>query len=308
MIYDVIIVGSGPAGMTAGIYTSRALLKTVIIEKAVAGGLMTLTDKLDNWPGNPSISGGDLAENMLKQAVDFGCEFRMGDVTKVDKLMDGNFSVELLDEKAPLISKTVIFAAGSTPRKAGIEGEEEFSGRGVSYCAVCDAAFYRNLKVAVLGGGDSALKEALYLTKFASEVTIIHRRKEFRAEKIIQEEVRKHPKIKLVLDSVAEKITGNDFVEKIIVKNVITGEFSEVAADGVFIFLGYIPKVDPVKHIVELTPDGRINADTHMRTNVEGLFAAGDIINKLVNQVATAVGDGATAATAVEHYISTHHK
>ena len=308
MIYDVIIVGSGPAGMTAGIYTSRALLKTVIIEKAVAGGLMTLTDKLDNWPGNPSISGGDLAQNMLKQAVDFGCEFRMGDVTKVDKLSDGNFSVELLDEKKPLISKTVIFAAGSTPRKAGIEGEEEFSGRGVSYCAVCDAAFYRNLKVAVLGGGDSALKEALYLTKFASEVTIIHRRNEFRAEKIIQEEVRKHPKIKLVLDSVAEKITGNDFVEKIIVKNVITGELSEVAADGVFVFLGYIPKVDPVKHIVELTSDGRINADTHMRTNVDGLFAAGDIINKLVNQVATAVGDGATAATAVEHYLSTHHK
>lgn len=308
MVYDVIIVGSGPAGMTAGIYTSRALLKTVIIEKAVAGGLMTLTDKLDNWPGNPSISGGDLAESMLKQAVHFGCEFRMGEVMKVDKLADGNFSVELLDEKAPLISKTVIFAAGSTPRKAGIEGEEEFSGRGVSYCAVCDAAFYRNMKVAVLGGGDSALKEALYLTKFASEVTIIHRRKEFRAEKIIQQEVRKHPKIKLVLDSVAEKITGNDFVEKIIVKNVITGELSEVAADGVFVFLGYIPKVDPIKHIVELAPDGRINADTHMRTNVEGLFAAGDIIIKLVNQVATAVGDGATAATAVEHYLSAHHK
>lgn len=306
-MYDVVIVGSGPAGMTAGIYTSRALLKTVIIEKSVAGGLMTLTDKLDNWPGSMSISGGELAEKMLKQAVDFGCEFKLGEVIKVNKLADGTFFIEMLDEK-PLKSKTVIFAAGSAPKLAGIEGELEFSGRGVSYCAVCDAAFYRNLKVAVLGGGDSALKEALYLTKFASSVTIIHRRQEFRAEKIIQEEVRKHPKIKLVLDSVAEKIQGTDFVEKVVVKNVKTGELSEISVDGVFVFLGYIPKVDAIKHIVELTPDGRINADTHMKTNVEGLFAAGDIVSKLVNQVATAVGDGATSATAAEHYLALHHK
>lgn len=302
-IYDVVIVGAGPAGLTAGIYASRAMLKTAIIEKGVAGGLMAVTDKLDNWPGNPSISGGELSERMLKQATGFGCEFKFGDVKKVAKLDDGNLSVVLADED-PLTAKTVIYAAGSTPRLAEIPGEKEFTGRGVSYCAVCDAAFYRNLKVAVLGGGDSALKEALYLTKFASEVVIVHRRQEFRAEKIIQDEVRKNEKISFMLDSVAEKIEGTDFVEKITVKNVKTGELSELKADGVFVFLGYLPKVDPVKDVVDLAPDGRIDVNSHMETKTEGLYAAGDIISKLVNQVATAVGDGATAATAAEHYIS----
>ena len=302
-MYDVVIVGAGPAGLTAGIYAARAMLKTVIIEKSVAGGLMAVTDKLDNWPGNPSISGGELSERMLKQAVDFGSEFKFGDVKRVAKLDDGNFSVVLADED-PLIARTVIYAAGSTPRLAEIPGEKEFTGRGVSYCAVCDAAFYRNLRVAVLGGGDSALKEALYLTKFASEVVIIHRRQEFRAEKIIQDEVRKNEKISFLLDSVAEKIEGKDFVEKVTVKNVKTGELSEHNFDGVFVFLGYVPKIDPVRDVVDFAPDGRISVNCHMETKTDGLYAAGDIISKLVNQVATAVGDGATAATAAEHYIS----
>jgi thioredoxin reductase (NADPH) len=227
----------------------------------------------------------------------------MGEVTRVDKLNDGNFIISL-DGGENISAKTVIYAAGSIPRLADIEGEKEFGGRGVSYCAVCDAAFYRGLKVAVLGGGDSALKEALYLTKFADEVTIIHRRQEFRAEKIIQEEVKNNPKIKFVLDSVAVKIDGSNFVEKVVVKNVKTEEISTLSVDGVFVFLGYIPKVEPVKHLIELASDGRIKADYKMQTNVEGFFAAGDVITKLVNQVATAVGDGATAATAAEHYIS----
>jgi len=306
-VYDVAIIGAGPAGMTAGIYASRAMLKTVMIEKGVAGGLMALTDKLDNWPGELSVSGADLSERMLKQATGFGCEFQMGEVTKIDKLSDGNFVIDLADNEK-ILAKTVIYAAGSVPRLADIEGEKEFAGRGVSYCAVCDAAFYRGLKVAVLGGGDSALKEALYLTKFADEVTIIHRRQEFRAEKIIQEEVKNNPKIKFVLDSIAEKIEGSSFVERVVVKNVKTGEMSVVNADGVFVFLGYIPKVDPVRHFVELAEDGRIKADYRMHTNVEGFFAAGDVIQKLVNQVATAVGDGATAATAAEHFISSAKK
>lgn len=306
-IYDVVIIGAGPAGMTAGIYASRALLKTIMIEKGVAGGLMAVTDKLENWPGDLSVSGADLSERMFKQATGLGCEFRMGEVTKIDRLSDGNFLVNMLEDE-DIRAKTVIYAAGSTPRFADIPGEKEFAGKGVSYCAVCDAAFYRGLKVAVLGGGDSALKEALYLTKFAEEVIIIHRRQEFRAEKIIQEEVKNNPKIKFVLDSVAEKIEGTDFVEKVIVKNVKTGETSVVIADGVFVFLGYIPKVEPVKHLVELAEDGRVKANYKMNTNVAGFFAAGDVIHKLVNQVATAVGDGATAATAAEHYISTEKK
>jgi len=302
-VYDVAIIGAGPAGMTAGLYASRALLKTVMIEKGVAGGLMALTDKLENWPGDLSVSGAELSERMLNQTTSFGCELKMGEVTRVDKLNDGNFIISL-DGGENISAKTVIYAAGSIPRLADIEGEKEFGGRGVSYCAVCDAAFYRGLKVAVLGGGDSALKEALYLTKFADEVTIIHRRQEFRAEKIIQEEVKNNPKIKFVLDSVAVKIDGSNFVEKVIVKNVKTEEISTLSVDGVFVFLGYIPKVEPVKHLIELASDGRIKADYKMQTNVEGFFAAGDVITKLVNQVATAVGDGATAATAAEHYIS----
>ncbi len=202
----------------------------------------------------------------------------------------------------------MIYAAGSLPRKAGIPGEKEFTGNGVSYCAVCDGAFYRGLKVAVLGGGDSALKEALYLTKFAEKVTIVHRRDEFRAEKITQNEVRSNPKIDFVLNSVAEKIEGKDFVEKLIVKNVKTGELSELAVDGVFIFLGYVPETKPVENIVKLAESGHILTDSECRTSTEGLFAAGDIREKLVRQVSTAIGDGAIAAVAAEHYISKQHQ
>ncbi|MGI6395579.1 MAG: thioredoxin-disulfide reductase [bacterium] len=302
-IYDVAIVGAGPAGMTAGIYASRAMLKTVMIEKGVAGGLMAVTDKLDNWPGTFSVSGAELSEKMLKQATGFGCEFKVGEVLKIVKSKEGTFSLNLLDDE-DITAKTVIYAAGSTPRFAEIEGEKEFIGRGVSYCALCDAAFYRGLKVAVLGGGDSALKEALFLTKFADEVTIVHRRQEFRAEKIIQEEVRENQKIKFALDSVAVKIEGSHFVEKVSIKNVKSGEISTLNVDGVFVFLGYVPKVEPIKGLIELAEDGRIKTDSNMKTNVEGFFAAGDIVHKLVNQVATAVGDGATAAVAAEQFIS----
>lgn len=307
MIYDVAIIGGGPAGLTAGIYASRALLKTIIIEKGTTGGLMALTDKLDNWPGALSISGVDLSQKMYDQATGFGCEFVNEEVTTISKLFDDNFKIDIAGGN-PIVARTVIYAAGSTPRFAGFEGEKEFIGRGISYCAVCDAAFYRDLKVVVLGGGDSALKEALYLTKFASEVIIVHRRQEFRAEKIIQETVKNHPKIRLVLDSVIEKVSGTQFIEKVTVKNVKTEELSEIGADGVFVFVGYNPQIGPVKNFVELAQDGRIKADAYMKTNVPGLFAAGDVISKLVNQVATAVGDGATAATAAEHHLATLKK
>ncbi len=301
-LYDVAVIGSGPAGMTAGIYASRALLKTVIFEKNTYGGLMALTDKLENWPGEKSIAGYELAEKMHAQAAELGSEFISDEVLKIEK--NGNVFVIKTSSKVDFSAKTVIYAAGSLPRKAGIPGEKEFTGNGVSYCAVCDGAFYRGLKVAVLGGGDSALKEALYLTKFAEKVTIVHRREEFRAEKITQNEVRSNPKIDFVLNSVAEKIEGKDFVEKLIVKNVKTGELSELAVDGVFIFLGYVPETKPVENIVKLAESGHILTDSECRTSTEGLFAAGDIREKLVRQVSTAVGDGAIAAVAAEHYIS----
>ena len=302
-LYDVAVIGSGPAGMTAGIYASRALLKTVIFEKNTYGGLMALTDKLENWPGEKSIAGFDLAEKMHSQALDLGAEFVSDEVREINKPEEGNFSIKTSTDKI-FSAKTVIYAAGSVPRKAEIPGEKEFTGNGVSYCAVCDGAFYRGLKVAVLGGGDSALKEALYLTKFAEKVTIVHRRDEFRAEKITQNEVRSNPKIDFVLNSVAERIEGKDFVEKLVVRNVKTGELSELAVDGVFVFLGYIPETKPVEGIVQIAEDGHIPTDSECRTNVPGLFAAGDIREKLVRQVSTAVGDGAIAAVAAEHYIS----
>ena len=302
-LYDVAVIGSGPAGMTAGIYASRAMLKTIIFEKNAYGGLMALTDKLENWPGEKSIAGYELAEKMHSQALDLGCNFASEEVQKIEKTGDKQFSIKTASG-SEFSAKTVIYAAGSVPRKAGIPGEKEFTGNGVSYCAVCDGAFYRGLKVAVLGGGDSALKEALYLTKFAEKVTIIHRREEFRAEKITQNEVRSNPKIDFVLNSVAEKIEGKDFVEKIVVKNVKTGELSEIAVDGVFVFLGYIPETKPVEDLVKLAESGHIITDPECRTSTEGLFAAGDIREKLVRQVSTAVGDGAIAAVSAEHYLS----
>ncbi len=302
-LYDVVIVGAGPAGLTAGIYAGRAMLKTVIIEKGPAGGLMALTDKLDNWPGIPGVEGGDLSEIMLKQAESFGCELKIGDVAKIEKDGDGFFTVDLAHDEN-IRGKAVIYASGSTPRKIGVKGELEFIGRGVSYCAVCDAAFYRNLRVAVVGGGDSAIKEAIYLTKFAKEVVVIHRRQGFRAEKITMEEAHKNEKISFMTDAIVEEIAGTQFVEKLQIKNVKTGEVAEHAFDGVFVFVGYDPQVEPIKHFVSLTDKDFVIADSHMKTNVEGLFAAGDIIEKLIRQVATAVGDGATAGTAAEHYIA----
>lgn len=302
-LYDVAIVGAGPAGLTAGIYAGRALLKTVILEKGPAGGLMALTDKLDNWPGIPGVEGGDLSEIMLKQAESFGCELNVSDVKKIVKDDDGLFTISFQHQE-DMRAKAVIYASGSTPRKIGVKGEMEFIGRGVSYCAVCDAAFYRNLRVAVVGGGDSAVKEAIFLTKFAKEVVIIHRRQGFRAEKITMEEAKKNEKISFMTDVVLEKIEGTQFVEKLQIRNVKTDEITEHAFDGVFVFVGYDPQVDPIKDAVKLTERNFIIADSHMRTNVKGLFAAGDIVDKLIRQVATAVGDGATAATAAEHYIA----
>jgi len=300
-MYDLIIAGGGPAGLTAAIYGTRAMLKTLIIEKSVVGGLMAVTDKLENYPGHESISGGDLSQIMEKQAKSFGTEFKAESIKKISK--DGDvFNVET--DNNSYEAKSVVYAAGSTPRPAGVKGEKEFIGRGVSYCAVCDAAFYRNLKVAVIGGGDSALKEAVFLTKFASQVTIIHRRQGLRAEKIVQQEAKRNEKISFMLDCVVEEISGSQFVEKVKVKNVITGEVTEESFDGVFVFIGYEPHTEPVTDLVDLTDKGKIIVNSHMETKTQGLFAAGDITDKLVNQVATAVGDGATAGTAAEHYLA----
>ncbi len=300
-LYDIIIVGAGPAGLTAAIYAGRGKLKTLVIEKMATGGQLGITEKIENYPGVPSASGAELASTMERQARSFGAEFVTAEVESIDK--EGLvFHVKCKNETYN--SRTVIYAGGSTPSKMGVTGEEEFLGRGVSYCAICDAAFYRNMKVAVVGGGNTALEEALYLTKFASEVVVFHRRDEFRAQKIIQEDVDRNKKITTRLSTIVEEIKGTQFVEKLVLRNLKTGEITEENFDGIFVFIGYKPFVEPVRDLVDLTQFNRIVVDKNMATKTLGLYAAGDVIDKMLYQVATAVGDGAAAAVAAESCLS----
>lgn len=300
-IYDIIIIGGGPAGLTAGIYAGRAMMDTLILEKASAGGLMAVTDKLENWPGHESITGADLSETMLKQALNFGCELKSEEVLNMEK-SEGLFKVKTFENE--YTARTIIYSAGTVPKQLDVPGEREFLGKGVSYCATCDAPFYRDMRVAVVGGGDSSLKEAIYLTKFAKEVVVIHRRQGLRAEKIIQKKAKENKKISFMLDSIVKEIKGTNFVEKISIENVKTSDVSEHPFDGVFVFIGYSPENKLIKEFANLSKRGRVITESDMSTKTPGLFAAGDIREKSVNQVSTAVGDGATSAVSAEHYIS----
>jgi thioredoxin reductase (NADPH) len=300
--YDVVIIGGGPAGLTAGLYASRARLKALLLEAMMVGGQMMTTDIVENYPGFPQgISGAELTSIMEEQAKRFGLMTEMGEVVGLE-VADGKKLVKTVER--PYQSEAVIICTGTEYRKLGIPGEAEFTGRGVSYCATCDGAFFQDSKIVVVGGGDSALTEALFLTKFAGEITIIHRRDALRATKIYQERAFANPKINFLWDSVVEEIRGNQTVENVIVKNVKSGEVSEVRAEGVFMFIGIEPKTAFLRGVVELDESGYVVADeTNLQTSVEGIFAAGDARKKLLRQVATAVGDGATAAFAVEKYL-----
>ncbi|MEK6680480.1 MAG: thioredoxin-disulfide reductase [Nitrospirota bacterium] len=301
--YDIIIIGGGPAGLTAGLYASRARLKTLLIEKGLVGGQVVTTERIENYPGfEEGIAGPELIKRMDAQARRFGLEIISGNAAKVED--SGDSKVVALEDGKKISCKAIIVAAGAEPAKLEVEGEDKYRGRGVSYCATCDGAFFKNLKIAVIGGGDSALEEALFLTRFASEVYIIHRRNEFRAVKVIQERVFANPKIKVIWDSVIEKIEGEDFaVKKIAVENVRTGEKKELDIDGVFIYVGTRPNTDFLPVNTKLNDKGYILTDDNMATSIKGIFAAGDIRAKLLKQVSTAVGDGATAAFAAERYI-----
>lgn len=301
--YDIIIIGGGPAGLTAGLYASRARLKTLLIEKGLVGGQVVTTERIENYPGfEEGIAGPELIKRMDAQARRFGLEIISGNAAKVED--SGDSKVVALEDGKKISCKAIIVAAGAEPAKLEVEGEDKYRGRGVSYCATCDGAFFKNLKIAVIGGGDSALEEALFLTRFANEVYIIHRRNEFRAVKVIQERVFANPKIKVIWDSVIEKIEGEDFaVKKIAVKNVKTGEKKELDIDGVFIYVGTRPNTDFLPANTKLNDKGYILTDDNMATSIKGIFAAGDIRAKLLKQVSTAVGDGATAAFAAERYI-----
>ena len=298
---DVAIVGGGPAGLSAGIYASRAALKTVLFEQGMPGGLAASTETIENYPGFSSgIGGPELAQNMEAQARRFGLEIVYAEVEEIKK-EDGFFFLKTDEDEFK--TKAVIFATGAKPKFLEIKGEKEFHGRGVSYCATCDGAFFRDKRVAVVGGGDSAVEEALFLTKFAQRVTIIHRRGELRATKYLQQKARGNEKIDFILNSVPIEIRGSEIVENISLKDVPTGQIKELGVDGVFIYVGHSPTTDLVRGLVDLDNKDYILADEEMRTNIEGFFVAGDVRKKSLRQVATAVADGAIAAVSAEKYL-----
>lgn len=300
-MYDTIIVGAGPAGLAAGIYAARGALKVLIIEKGAIGGQIATSWDIENYPGAPANSTGPgLTERMREQCEEFGVEFSTCTYLSSQKTEMG---IMVKTDAGNLETQTMIVATGAEPRMIGCKGEKELRGMGVSYCATCDANFFKGLKVAVIGGGDTALEEALYLTKFASEVIIIHRRDELRGAKILQQRAKEHSKISLMLSAVVEEIKGNGLVEGIVVKNVKTGEISEVPMDGVFVFVGQKPNSEAFSDLLEHDEKGYLIADEEMQTNVAGVYAAGDIRKKSLRQVVTASADGAIAAVNVIKYI-----
>ncbi|WP_413854494.1 thioredoxin-disulfide reductase [Candidatus Ruminimicrobium bovinum] len=303
MLYDVIIVGGGPSGLSAGIYTSRARLKTLLIEKAGCGGQIAITDHLENYPGfEDGINGFDLSVKMEKQARTFGCEITYGEVVSIQT--EEEIKKIILSDDKEYLTKTVVIASGANFKKLNVPGEKEFTGKGVSYCATCDGPFFREKEIAVIGGGDSALQEALYLTKFVKKVNLIHRRDAFRAAKILQEKVFKEPKINIIYDSVVEEISGTDTVERIKLKNVKNGNISALEVNGIFVFVGWLPNTGFLSNSkIKLNQNGYIITDDNMKTSVNGVFACGDVREKILRQVVTAAGDGATAAISAQHYL-----
>jgi thioredoxin reductase (NADPH) len=299
--YEVIIIGGGPAGLTAGVYTSRSRLQTLLIESGLFGGLMTTTDLIENYPGFPQgITGEELSRLMEEQSKQFGLEVINQEVVEVK--LEGNMK-RVKTHEAGYLCKALIISTGTEYRKLGVPGEKEFIGRGVSFCSTCDGAFFTEQRIVVVGGGDSALTEALFLTKFAREVTIIHRRDALRATKIYQERAFANPKIKFLWNSVVQEIKGDKVVKSILVKNVKTNEIKEFETEGVFMFVGISPKTQFLKGLIQMDGGGYILTDENCETAVKGIFAVGDCRKKLLRQIATAVGDGATAAFAVEKYL-----
>ncbi len=299
--YDVIIIGGGPAGLTAGIYSARSGLKTLLIEKIAVGGQIFLSDLIENYPGVETASGPDLIAIMENQAKKFGVDFVFEEVVDI-KVKDKKFSVQTSSENE-YSGFAVIIATGARYKELGVPGEAKFKGRGISNCATCDGAFYKNMDVAVVGGGDTAIQEAIYLTKFAKTVYVIHRRDKLRATKILQDNAFKNPKIKFIFDSVVEEILGNKNVEGVKIKNLKTNEIKTIQVSGVFVFIGLIPNTDFLKKIIELDEQGYIKTDTEMKTSKSGIWACGDCVQKKLRQVVTAAGDGALAAFDAMHYI-----
>jgi len=298
---DIIIIGGGPAGLSAGIYAARAALKVTLLEKGMPGGLVASTEFIENYPGfAEGISGPELTMQMQNQALRFGLQIKS---TNVESIKPTGNGFEIQTDEGVMNSSTIILATGASPRLLDVKGEKEFHGRGVSYCATCDGAFFKDKKVAVVGGGDAAVEEALFLTKFAEKVYIIHRRGELRATKIIQERAKQNPKIDFQWFSVVDEIKGSATVEKLVLRDTRDNSTRELPIDGVFIYVGTKPSSELVAGLVELDPKGYVITDDEMRTSQPGLFAAGDVRQKLLRQVVTAAADGAVAAVAAEKYL-----
>ena len=300
--HSLIIVGGGPAGLTAGLYAARSKLDVMLIEKTIPGGLITYTELVENYPGFPDgISGFELADLMQKQAAKYGLEIF---TAEANGLEDKGKQKLIKTTEGEFTAKVVIIAGGSERSKLGVPGEAEFAGKGVSYCATCDGAFFKDVPVAVAGGGNSAISEALHLTKFASKVYVIHRRNELRATKILQERAFAEPKIEFKLNQVVEAIEGKDLVQSLRVKNASTGETSILDVKGVFVSIGQKPSTDYLKGVLTLDEYGYVITNEKMQTSVPGIFAAGDIRYNSIRQTVSAAGDGATAAIYAERYIS----
>jgi len=301
--YDAIVIGGGPAGLTAGIYLSRAKLRTLIVNEGTIGGQMILTHEIANYPGVESISGYQLANIMKKQAKSFGCDFR-NNVSPVTLELEGEVKSITLSDGSACTASSIILTPGGRPRTLGVAGENDFKGRGISYCATCDGDFFTGKEIVVVGGGNSALEEAVSLTKYASKVTIVHQFDHFQAFEHAIEEARSHPSIEFMMESVITAFKGSENLESVDIKNLKTGETVNFRTDGVFIFIGYLPNTEFIKGHVELNKWGEIVTGNDMSTNIPGVFAAGDSIAKRFRQVTTAVGDGTVAALAASAWLN----
>lgn len=300
-VYDVIIIGAGPAGMTAAVYTSRANMSTLMLEKGIPGGQMANTEDVENFPGFEHILGPDLSTKMFDHSRKFGAEYAYGDVKSVE---DGDPYKKVVLGKKEYLAKSVIVATGSSYRKIGIPGEEHLSGRGVSWCAVCDGAFFKGKELVVIGGGDSAVEEANYLTRFATKVTVIHRRDQLRAQKILQQRAFDNEKINFIWNHTVEEVLGEDKVSGVRIKSTETNKEQDFACEGVFIYVGMDPISQAVTGLGILNESGYVvTNDADMSTAVPGIFAAGDVREKTLRQIVTATGDGSQAALSAQHYV-----
>ncbi|PEX89928.1 thioredoxin-disulfide reductase [Bacillus cereus] len=300
-IYDVIIIGAGPAGMTAAVYTSRANLSTLMLERGIPGGQMANTEDVENYPGYESILGPDLSNKMFEHAKKFGAEYAYGDVKEV---IDGKEYKTIIAGKKEYKTRAIIVASGAEYKKIGVPGEAELGGRGVSYCAVCDGAFFKEKELVVIGGGDSAVEEGVFLTRFASKVTIVHRRDTLRAQKILQDRAFQNEKVDFIWNHTIKEINDtNGKVGSVTLVDVNSGEEKEFKTDGVFVYIGMLPLSKPFVELGITNENGYVETNERMETKIPGIFAAGDVREKMLRQIVTATGDGSIAAQSAQHYV-----